>query len=237
LQHEHIVKSVAFVPDSNAALVATGGFDKKLRIFDLNNVSGTPNGIAGANGGSVATVPSYEIGSGIHGGSIPTVVWGPDKNLIVTGADDKVLRWWDLRSGEKPITTYEVEGVLGSCELNMLADSSPQDAMLAVAAGKNAYFFSATTPGQLLKTHTMPFDVASVAVNTRERKFVVGGRTEQWVRVYDFDTADELNVLKGHHGPVWSTAFSPDGKICATGSEDGTIKLWKFTTDAYGLWR
>ena len=238
LQHGHIVRSACFVPDSNAALVATGGFDKKLLIFDLHNVSGANNGANGqSSNGATPTVPSYEIGSGIHGGPIQTVVWGPDKNVIVTGAEDKVLRWWDIRYGDKPIDTFTLDGVLGSCELNMLSDASPQDSILSVAGGKTAYFFSAANPGELLKTHTLPFEVASVAAHSKDRKFVIGGRTEQWVRVYDYDSGAELNVLKGHHGPVWSTAFSPDGKICATGSEDGPIKLWKFTTEPYGLWR
>jgi WD40 repeat protein len=33
-------------------------------------------------------------------------------------------------------------------------------------------------------------------------------------------------TLKGHTSPVWSVAFSPDGKTLASGSWDGTIKLW-----------
>ena len=32
--------------------------------------------------------------------------------------------------------------------------------------------------------------------------------------------------IKGHNGFVYSVAFSPDGTMLATGSFDGTIKIW-----------
>lgn len=77
-----------------------------------------------------------------------------------------------------------------------------------------------------------------MALHAGARKFVTGGGVgDTWVRVYDFDTEKELDVHKGHHGPIWSVNFSPDGNLYATGSEDGTVKLWKFCSESYGLWR
>lgn len=37
---------------------------------------------------------------------------------------------------------------------------------------------------------------------------------------------EPLRQLKGHTGPVGPMAFSPDGKLLATGAGDGTIRLW-----------
>ena len=76
-----------------------------------------------------------------------------------------------------------------------------------------------------------------MALHPEKGQFVVGGSADTWVRVYDLESGQELDVQKGHHGPVWSVSFAPDGKLYATGSEDGTVKLWKFCGDAYGLWK
>jgi WD40 repeat protein/uncharacterized caspase-like protein len=40
----------------------------------------------------------------------------------------------------------------------------------------------------------------------------------------------ELVLQAGHVGPILSIAYSPDGKLIATGSEDATIKLWNVET-------
>ena len=42
----------------------------------------------------------------------------------------------------------------------------------------------------------------------------------------------ELEVNKGHHGPVHSLRFSPTYEAYASGSEDGTIRIWSL--DAAG---
>ena len=229
------------MPGATPTLLATSGFEKKLRVFDLAaNSSTSPSAsqanLDGGNSGDTSA-PSYEIGAGVHEGNIKSIIWGPDPNTIVTAADDKKVRWWDIRQNN-PIHTHALEGVLGSCELNVISGRRNQhSSILAVGAGKLAYFFSGTTPGQLIATHKTPHEIASVAINYDEKRFVTGSTGDTWVRVYNFNDGKELNVHKGHHGPVWSTNFSPDGKLYATGSEDGTVKLWKFCNESYGLWK
>ncbi|KAI9828212.1 MAG: hypothetical protein M1819_004595 [Sarea resinae] len=248
LQHSHIVRAVAFPSQPRPQILATGGHEKKLRIFDLSRSSSsssptTPDSVNGLTNGtsSPAETPCYEVGPGVHGGTIKSIVWGSDLNILTTAADDKKIRWWDLRS-RTPIGEYEVDGIVGSCELNAPPSSDGYSGgagggVLSVAAGKTAYFFDGHEPGRLIKSIKMPSAVASVALHAEQRKFVTGSSDDTWVRVWDFDDERELHVYKGHHGPIWSVAFSPDGKLCATGSEDGTIKLWKFTNSPYGLWR
>ncbi|KAF3936003.1 hypothetical protein ABW20_dc0109601 [Dactylellina cionopaga] len=124
-----------------------------------------------------------------------------------------------------------VDEALGSAEF------STDGNILNVSAGKSVYFFHGVSRA-LLKQVKTEYDCATVALHAPTRKFVTGPGSSQdtWVRVYDFDSGKELEVNKGHHGPVWSASFSPDGNLYATGSEDGTIKLWKYTTNPYGLW-
>ncbi len=257
LGHRHIVRSVAFPLQVNPGCVATGGREKKLRIFDLTKGSSTPSPTspyATAGGeGTENPIEGHELAPDTHSDTIKSVLWNADYNIITT-ADDRNLRWFDLRS-QKPIFTFNTKDEIMSCELNTLHTMGNGDSgVVSVAAGKSCYFFNGGRPGELLKKMDFDQDIASVAINPRTRKVVTGGKNETWAHVWDFETEEELGRLcscwqnfvrrltetevhKGHHGPIWSIQFSPDGNLYATGSEDGTIKLWKACKEPYGLWR
>ena len=45
-------------------------------------------------------------------------------------------------------------------------------------------------------------------------------------KIWSHNTGKQILSLQGHTGPVFSVAFSPDGKSLATGSSDKTAKIW-----------
>lgn len=126
----------------------------------------------------------------MHGGTIKSIVWSKDPSIVITAAEDKKIRWWDLRT-QSPIGEYTVDGVVGSCELDPCADG-----VLSVAAGKSVYFFDSASPGSLIKSIKTPYELASVALHKGQGKFITGGGTQMdtSVRVWDFNSEQELGM-------------------------------------------
>ena len=48
--------------------------------------------------------------------------------------------------------------------------------------------------------------------------------------LWEVETGQEVATLTGHTGYVNSVAFSRDGKLLASGSDDKMVKLWEVET-------
>lgn len=48
----------------------------------------------------------------------------------------------------------------------------------------------------------------------------------EWRYLWNLCRGNQLATLAGHTATVTCAAFSPDGKFLATGSQDGTVKIW-----------
>jgi hypothetical protein len=53
------------------------------------------------------------------------------------------------------------------------------------------------------------------------------------VEIIDAATGQSLRILAGHDSAVTAVAFSPDGTLLATASDDATARIWDATTGAH----
>ncbi|KAL6069154.1 Serine-threonine kinase receptor-associated protein [Balamuthia mandrillaris] len=198
-EHGKIVKTASFSPDGR--LLLTGGQEKTLRIFNLEK----------------AYSDEVRFFQG-HTQSIRTCLW-TSPFTFVSGGDDSVMRCWDLRTGAE-VLQWSTGGSHPISSIELSHDSN----YLTVAAGKSIYFLGANG-FEVLKAFNTNFVANSASLRPDAKTFVAGG-ADFWAHLFDFETGEELDTFKGHHGPVHCVRFSPSGQFFASSSEDGTIRLW-----------
>jgi glucose repression regulatory protein TUP1 len=70
--------------------------------------------------------------------------------------------------------------------------------------------------------------VTSVVISP-SGQYVAAGSLDTVVRIWDVQTGQLLERLRGHRDSVYSVAFTPDGKGLVSGSLDKTLKFWDIT--------
>lgn len=208
-QHQHIVKSVDFSQCSN--FLTTGSNEKIVKVYDLNQ----PDVVS-------------EVYPGHTSGIKHVIFFRGDKN-IVSCADDKTVRVWDRLSGKE---VHKLDFPTSPSSIEVSRDGS----VITVSHSKNVTFLESESFNKI-REFALPSTVNSASLHPDKSVFVAGGDD---LKVYKFDytTGTEIESFKGHFGPVHCVRFSPDGELYASGSEDGTLRLWQTTVGkTYGLWK
>lgn len=94
---------------------------------------------------------------------------------------------------------------------------------------EQVYLFDVAKDFALMRTLAMPISFAEeggASLHPTQDKLIAGG-SDTWVRVFDATSGALLETHKGHHGPVRCLRYHPSGESFATGSEDGTIRIWQ----------
>ena len=108
-------------------------------------------------------------------------------------------------------------------------EASPDGATFVTAGGRAACVWDARAlAAGPASTFAFPFTVesASLAATPAGPRIAVGGE-DMWVHLLDAGSGAEVGTCKGHHGPVHAVRFAPGGATYASGSEDGTIRIWE----------
>lgn len=80
--------------------------------------------------------------------------------------------------------------------------------------------------GKVLVTRKINPGVDDMALSP-DGHWVALGCKDGVVRLLAAATGAEVLALKGHKGPVTAVAFSRDGRLLASGGDDGTIHVWR----------
>jgi WD40 repeat protein len=218
---------VALSPDGNTLAVYDYGKTHEVRLWNVR--TGKPDRVLGK---------ARE--------NLWVIAFSPDGRLVAAGGDERVIHVWDVREGK------EVRRIEGVDHRVMRLCFSPDGKALACGMDPQGDAGSEPTlrlwdvaSGKELRSFARRACVGSLAFSPEGKVMAsgdgdwggrsdLGGQSEASVRLWDTTTGKELcqHSMPGST-EVRAVAFSPDGKLIASGgarTKDSSVHLWEAAT-------
>ena len=201
------IESMAFSPDGST--IVTAGADGFVRLWDT--ATGAPR-------------------SAVKYNPCASVAYSPDGRMIASAHQDGDVVLWDARDGQQ---LGLLKGHRGPVAEVVFA---PDGRSLATAGNdKTVKLWNLTTRRQTARA-TLKGDLTpvwSLSYSPDGRTLAVADGpvdTPGTVTLWDVATRKVKSTLDGHERGVATVVFAPDGTTFASGSWDGTIRIWDATT-------
>ncbi len=149
--------------------------------------------------------------------------FSPDGKWLATIERSGKAQVWNVEAPNAPaiISTQNAEAMVFSSDSSTLAIVSQEGIHLW------KFRMEAADEPTLIPGHLHGFK--NVLTFSPDGTILVGSSMQGWsnsIKLWDVETGKDLGILSGHTEPVETLVFSHDGKILASGSEDGTVLLW-----------
>lgn len=207
LQHDSVVCCVRFSHDGR--YVATG-CNHSAQIFEVSS------------GKKVVELQDESVDKpgDLY---IRSVCFSPDGMYLATGAEDKLIRVWDIENRRIKHTFAGHEQDIYSL------DFSRNGRSIASGSGDRTVRVWDLEMNREALSLTIEDGVTTVAMSP-DAMLVAAGSLDRSVRVWDTRggiLTERLDGPEGHKDSVYSVAFAPDGRTLVSGSLDKTIKMWE----------
>ncbi|MEU2391743.1 WD40 repeat domain-containing protein [Streptomyces sp. NPDC007369] len=224
---------------ADGRVLAALGFEGRIRLYELPPTTGSAD----------AVVPR-PVGGPLDAERLDWVAYSPAGRLLAASGTDGTLHLWDTADPAHPKRL----GTPLPGSFNALV-FSPDGRTLATTDNRQEFAVTTlwdlsdparpTSRGGPLTWFGQSVDIRIVAF-TPDGRFLAGATAgsgneavERSVLLWDLTKPDRPQPLAGaqisERGHVMSLAFSPDGRLMATGTADGVLRLWNTADPARGI--